>query len=109
MVDVLGAGRAETCSVCQAGSARDGTPSCGHDAFGHHHEAARGRNQSELPLEHDWFASRWSLDSHQRIKLSHLQYKETQARRRKETRKTQPSYFSASRALATADSAQALS
>jgi hypothetical protein len=25
--------------------------------------AARGRNQSELPLEHYWFASRWSLTS----------------------------------------------
>ncbi len=27
------------------------------------HVEARGRNQSELPLEHNWFASRWSLNS----------------------------------------------
>jgi hypothetical protein len=25
-------------------------------------QAARGRSQSELPLEHNWFASRWSLN-----------------------------------------------
>jgi hypothetical protein len=27
------------------------------------HKAARGGNQSELPLEHDWFTFRWSLNS----------------------------------------------
>ena len=33
-------------------------------AFTHlQNRAARGRNQSELPLEHYWFASRWSLNS----------------------------------------------
>ena len=39
----------------------------------------RGRNQSELPLEHDWFASRWSLDSCQKNKLSRI--RRTKARK----------------------------
>ena len=45
---------------------------CGHPQGLPGHALIAARNQSELPLEHCWYASRWQLDSCQKTKTHRL-------------------------------------